>query len=355
MPSVFIISGGSISATAPDGSPTALGSASGGNGSHLGGLTIESGAGFTEVEITDTGGRSDWLEDSTGGQTLTNTTEIDGTTYAAGTAVEAEYQITLTDGDGNTYKAWALEIEDGVGKSFDNVVGLMFQADSVPPFGSELVVTGFLDLFNLPGTNTEEFQYSTGVPCFAAGTLIDTDTGPLPVEAVRPGTRVMTADAGCAEVLWAGARHLTANDLRLRPDLRPCVVQTGALGNVRPLMVSPQHRLLLTEASFATARTLFRTKGQRVRVAYGCRSVTYVHLLCERHQVIRSEGMWSETLYPGPEALRMMGPAQVRELLALFPDLRQVMARAGPGARETAHTVYGPLARPEVRRRQLAA
>ena len=62
--------------------------------------------------------------------------------------------VWLTDSDGNTYKAWALEIEDGDSNSFENVVGLMFQAGAVPPYDEDLTVTGFLDLFNLSSDNT---------------------------------------------------------------------------------------------------------------------------------------------------------------------------------------------------------
>jgi len=357
MPSVFIIQAGDITATDPNGAPTELGVTSGGTGEHLGEVRIAPDASFREVEINDSGGRSGWLEDSTSNQELANNETFEGDSYAAGTPVEAEYQITLTDSAGNEYKAWALEVEDGVGQSYDNVVGLMFKAGEVPPFGETLTVTGNLDLFRLNSSNTDEFQYSAGVPCFTAGTLIDLEHGPCPVQDVRPGMRVLTADNGPAEVLWVSRTRLSAPDLALRPDLKPYVVQAGALGNARPLRVSPQHRLLRPDQNtFASARTLGKAPGQRVRLAKGCRSVTYVHLFCAEHQVISSEGMWSETLYPGPQALRAFGAAQRRELMSLFPELQSVLCAASiPAAKATVSRVYGELARIEHKRRDLAA
>jgi hypothetical protein len=357
MPSVFIIQATDIIATDTDGDPTALGSANQGAGSHLGELQIAKGAAFHEVEISDNGGRSDWLEDSTNNQVLTNHETIAGNAYTAGSAVEAEYQITLTDSAGTEYKAWALEVEDGAGSNYDNVVGLMFKAGEVPPFGETLTVTGNLDLYKLGSSNTEEFEYFNGVPCFTAGTLIDMECGPCPVQEVRKGMRILTADNGPQEVLWVGQNTLSLAELNMRPDLKPCVIQNGALGNARPLKVSPQHRLIVpSQNAFAAARALAESPRHRVRLAKGCRSVTYVHIFCAEHQVVSSEGMWSETLYPGPQALLAVGVRQRRELLSLFPELEDVLSAASKKeAKIKAGFRYGELARIQLTRKDLVA
>jgi hypothetical protein len=56
-------------------------------------------------------------------------------------------------------------------------------------------------------------------------------------------------------------------------------------------------------------------------------AVSYVHFLCDRHEVVFAEGAASESLLPGPQALRSLAPASRAEVLALFPGL----ARSGPG------------------------
>nr|WP_309664588.1 Hint domain-containing protein [Tabrizicola sp.] len=64
--------------------------------------------------------------------------------------------------------------------------------------------------------------------------------------------------------------------------------------------------------------------------------VTYHHLLFDRHQIIRSEGLWSERYHPGPATLAGHDAETCGEILALFPELA-VDPVLG----------YGPPARPE--------
>ncbi|NNJ68922.1 MAG: type I secretion protein, partial [Boseongicola sp.] len=41
-------------------------------------------------------------------------------------------------------------------------------------------------------------------PCFTPGTLIATDRGPIAVEALRTGDRLVTRDNGLRRVHWIG-------------------------------------------------------------------------------------------------------------------------------------------------------
>ena len=50
--------------------------------------------------------------------------------------------------------------------------------------------------------------------------------------------------------------------------------------------------------------------------------VTYVHFLCDRHEVVFSNGAPTESLYTGPEALKSVGAAAREEIFVLFPQLR---------------------------------
>ena len=58
-------------------------------------------------------------------------------------------------------------------------------------------------------TETQAVTLSTtGVTCCRAGTLIRTDRGEVPVEALRVGDRVVSAFGGTATVTWLGHRRV---------------------------------------------------------------------------------------------------------------------------------------------------
>ncbi len=182
-----------------------------------------------------------------------------------------------------------------------------------------------------PGYTYSSFS-GGGVVCFAEGTLILAEGGPLPVEAIRPGMRVQTADNGLGEVIWHGRRAVRRTEMVADPSLLPVLVAPGPLGNDRPLLVSRQHRLLLG-TRFIPANLMVDLKGGRARVAKGKKQVTYHHLLLERHEVLFAEGAGAESLYLGPASCDILGPGLLR---------LQGTADAGP------------LARPTLRRADLA-
>ena len=149
--------------------------------------------------------------------------------------------------------------------------------------------------------------------CFTPGTMIDTESGPRPVERIARGDRILTLDDGPLPVAWIGRRTVPA-----RGRLAPVLIGAGVLGNRRPLLVSPAHRVLLRgwaaqlfagqDEVLVAARHL--VDGRRVRIRPGG-MVTYLHLGFDRHALIRSEGAWSESHFAG-----LAGRA---EGAALFP------------------------------------
>lgn len=169
--------------------------------------------------------------------------------------------------------------------------------------------------------------------CFTAGTLIATDRGEVPVEMLVPGDLVRTRDAGLQPVRWIGRRELSAGELERAPSLRPIRIRAGALGAGTPsadLVVSPQHRVLVrskiavrmfgAEEVLVAAKQLLQLDG--IDIAEDMADVTYVHFLCDDHQVVFSNGAETESLYTGPEALKAVGPAALAEIFVLFPELR---------------------------------
>jgi Ca2+-binding RTX toxin-like protein len=174
------------------------------------------------------------------------------------------------------------------------------------------------------------FDIEEVIPCFTLGTLIDTASGPRPVESLQPGDLVLTLDDGLQPLRWIGQRALTGRALAADPSLRPVILAPGALGANLPdatLAVSPQHRLLFQGAAcelhFGEDEVLVPAVhlDSQPGIARGAGPVTYVHLLFDRHQVVRTHGVWSESYQPGARTLASAGSAQRDELFRLFPDL----------------------------------
>jgi len=191
---------------------------------------------------------------------------------------------------------------------------------------------------------------TSGVVCFAAGTMILTPSGEVPVERLRTGDLVVTGDNGPQPVIWSGMRRLAATELYRMPHVRPVEIRSGAFGNHSALVVSPQHGLLLSydgDQVMVRAKHLAEMRGGAVRVKKGCRSVTYCHLLFERHQVIFSNGIRSESFFPGPQALKALAQESYKELTDLFPSL------SGEMKKKTVFQIYGNMARQFLRRSSL--
>jgi hypothetical protein len=117
--------------------------------------------------------------------------------------------------------------------------------------------------------------------------------------------------------------------MKANPALCPILFETGALGNDRPLMVSPQHRMLITDwqapVYFGEDSVLIAAKALvndgSVRRVTPPEGVTYCHLLFDRHEIVTAEGALSESFHPGEVGLVGLEDAQRDELLELFPEL----------------------------------
>ncbi|KUP93497.1 hypothetical protein TRIHO_16250 [Tritonibacter horizontis] len=199
----------------------------------------------------------------------------------------------------------------------------------------------------------------TGVPCFTPGIRIATQKGAVRVEDLRPGDLLQTADNGYQPVVWVGRRDLSGAELARLPDLRPVKIRPGSpLGNDRPLLVSPQHRLFVRKSllgdlasqheRFLRARLLCQLSPNLARIQSPEQGVSYLHVLTPRHEVIFADGIATETLWPGPMALRGLSPKDRAELFTLFPELRSVLAARTRDDRDEVHRAYGGLARPDL-------
>lgn len=172
------------------------------------------------------------------------------------------------------------------------------------------------------------------IPCFVAGTLIETDVGNQPIETLMPGAMIRTHDNGFQPLRWIGRRVVPAQD-----HLAPIHIAANTFGQHAALTVSPQHRILIrdvvAELLFGEPEVLVAAKhlvnDRSVRRLQGG-MVEYVHVLFDQHEVIYSEGLPTESLLPGPEATKGMAAEAVTEILALFPELDPATGAGYSGA-----------------------
>ena len=173
---------------------------------------------------------------------------------------------------------------------------------------------------------TDSFVFqAVNVPCFAEGTLIAVPGGERRVEDLTIGDLVETLDHGPQPLLAVLTRNL---DFRggARACHKPIEFKPGSLGSAlpsRPMVVSPQHRILVRDLSgleyLAPAKSLVDRPG--VRTMNGCRAVRYYQLVFARHEVVLSEGAWTESFYPGAYAVRTSDLQTKRRLLEIFPEI----------------------------------
>ncbi|PVA11462.1 type I secretion protein [Pelagivirga sediminicola] len=170
------------------------------------------------------------------------------------------------------------------------------------------------------------------IPCFTPGTVIATPRGERLVEELQIGDRIITRDNGLQEIRWIGRRDLVGAELLQAPHLRPVLIRAGSLGRGLPehdLLVSPNHRVLMNNEKtalyfedrevLAAAKHLTDLAGVD---AVDTSAVSYIHFMFDQHEVVLSNGAWTESFQPGEQTLGDMGSAQRDEIYALFPELR---------------------------------
>lgn len=228
------------------------------------------------------------------------------------------------------------------------------------PGGEQLVLQGVA-----PAQISSHAQlHSAGIPCFTPDVALATKRGAVPAGQIQVGDLLQTADNGFQPVIWVGKRTLGPSELSQKPHLRPyCINPGGILAPERPMLLSPQHRLLVNRKhfdretpfseSFISAKMLAEIDESSRQVIFPHQEITYVHLMTEHHEVVFAEGIASETFWPGPEAIRGLSGKGMQELFELFPELTKVFGLAGAQGRSQVSQVYGELARRSLKRRDL--
>lgn len=241
--------------------------------------------------------------------------------------------FAVTDGL-RSYTATLIEVPER------NLPLLMF-LDEMPPLGQDLWVTHVSDQTLHANRSGDPVPH---VICFTPDTRIATPDGARRVGELREDDEVLTKDDGPQKIRWIGRRRMSGARLYAMPELRPVRIRAGAVGMDVPdadLLVSPQHRMLLkgalAQSLFNTTEVLVTAKDlindHSIHVDRQIRTVTYVHLLLDRHQIVFANGLETESFHPASMPIQAIDPAQQQALLDRVPGL------------ERDGSVYGDFAR----------
>ncbi len=205
---------------------------------------------------------------------------------------------------------------------------------------------GQVQLFNSGTGETATVNYfdiENVIPCFTPGTVIATPKGERQVEDLQIGDRIITRDNGIQEIRWLGRRDLQGRELLQAPHLKPVLIRAGSLGHGLPesdMIVSPNHRMLInndrTALYFEEREVLASAKhltGLDGVDTVEASSVSYIHFMFDQHEVVLSNGAWTESFQPGEQTMDGMGQSQRDEIYDLFPELRDA---GGLGAYQAA-------------------
>lgn len=174
------------------------------------------------------------------------------------------------------------------------------------------IITAYTDIgFTWYYLNTSDADLPVGVPlianldpfpvCFVRGTLIATPDGPVPIESLMAGSRVIGAK-GIATVKWVGWRRYGRASLLTsiqRAAILPVRVRAHAIADNIPsqdLLVSPWHHLLV-EGRLIRAHDLIN--GTTISQEASATSVDYYHVELEQFDLVMAHGIYSESWADG--------------------------------------------------------
>ena len=282
-----------------------------------------SGGGGTTVTLDDTSGNPDTFEDdqeaghiiTDGGGIVANGQNVESESIinlraldAGGTPTGPVVSITVLSQNGNFGDVWGLTLTDRLEDGVSYV--------------------------KVSGSNFGSSDYDDFITCFGPATQIRTPTGETAIEDLRVGDAVWTQSDGFQPIRWIGQTAVPATGA-----FAPVVIPAGVLGNTDALTVSQEHRILLSdghaELLFGECEVLVAAKHLvglwGIELAYGD-TVRYTHIMFDRHQIVSSNGVLSESFFLSANSVKGVEAPQRRELLSLFSSLPVGMSSFGETA-----------------------
>lgn len=211
-----------------------------------------------------------------------------------------------------------------------------------------------------PSLEIEEFsRMAPALPAFenafaaiGRGAIVRTETGPMAVEDLLPGDRVMTSNHGFQTLLWFGKISIVPNQTELRPEMSTMTrITANSLGLGRPsvdLILGPSARMhyhspalqQMTGTTSALVPVRDFIDGDQMIELRPATAVQAYHLGFAHHTCVNVNGIEIETLHAGPAHSVGIGTAMMPHFMALFPHVSHLIS-------------FGPLMAPRLRKADL--
>ncbi|MTH79386.1 Hint domain-containing protein [Paracoccus aestuariivivens] len=164
--------------------------------------------------------------------------------------------------------------------------------------GTVYLVSSSTDTSSYPTNFTPDDVNTDPFPeCFAAGTLIATPKGEIPVELLEIGDHVLTEDGRSVEIKWV-ARQTLHKVYTPAERFVPVRVKEGALGAGMPhrdLVLTAAHALVIEDLAINAGALVNGTSIVFDPVETLPERVTYYHIETEAHDVILANGVAAES------------------------------------------------------------
>lgn len=247
-----------------------------------------------------------------------------------------EFNHVITDGGGLVANGTPVESEsfidvralDSGGLPTGPVIRLyVFSQNGITQdvwgFGSSAPLVDGTSYVKVSGSNAGSSTYTDYITCFADGSMIETSCGRILVEEIAVGQKLWTRDGGLQPVRWVGSTKVPGTGA-----FAPVVFAPHSIGNPTELVVSQQHRILLetpaAEVLFGSSDVLVAAKqlcglpGVSIREQ---NEIRYTHFMFDQHQIVRANGVLTESFFLAQNSVRALDKGQRNEILSLFPEL----------------------------------
>ncbi|MCB8881085.1 Hint domain-containing protein [Acidisoma cellulosilytica] len=240
-----------------------------------GSLTIGSSASGVGITFSSDGGWLDFASADSAVLATGLTSIISGFQY--GSSVIEFGALTYDANDSYSFDDGALSIYDG------STLLAALALDSAASYAG----------FDLKAGADDQLEISA-MPCFAAGTQILTERGPVAVEHLTLDDRAITADGRREAIVWIGSRRVDCRRHAMPGQVLPVRVAAQAFGPQQPardLYLSPDHALFVDGVLIPVKHLIDGAAIRQVDVD----AVTYFHVELGRHQIVLAEGLAVES------------------------------------------------------------
>lgn len=147
--------------------------------------------------------------------------------------------------------------------------------------------------------DVREFAVLSGM---ASTAMIETEDGPLPLDWIACGDRVLTRDSGFQVVRWISRTQLDISFLHKYPEVCPVTVTAGAFGPQSPeydLVMSPSQLVPLRRSDGSEVLVSADVVGEPIYPSLRPQTerFTYMNVLLDSHSLVRVDGAWVGSLF----------------------------------------------------------